>query len=279
MKIIRTQNLSFAYKTKKILSDINIEIEKGSFVAVLGCNGSGKSTFAKHINAILLPTDGCVYINGIDTKDEEKLFEIRKCAGMVCQNPDNQMVASIVEDDVAFAPENLCIEPPEIRKRVDNALETVNMTEYAKSAISTLSGGQKQKVAIAGILAMEPEIIVLDEATAMLDPSGREEIMKTVKALNRERGMTVILITHYMEEAAMADRVIVLDDGRAALDGKPKEVFCNVEKIKALGLDVPQVTELAYELRKRGIEIRADLLTVEECAEAVRKILGGGRND
>lgn len=283
--MIKTQNLSFVYRKtdedggtaveEEVLKEINLTIEKSSFTAILGHNGSGKSTLAKHFNAILLPTGGKVYVKGMDTADKNSVFDIRCSAGMVFQNPDNQMVAAIVEDEVAFAPENLGVEPKEIRRRVDECLEMVNMTEYAHSAPSNLSGGQKQRVAIAAVLAMNPEILILDEPTAMLDPKGRSEVIKTIKMLNREKGITVVLITHYMDEAALADRTIVIDDGEIVLDGTPKEVFCNVEKIKSLGLDVPQVTELAYELGKLGIEISSDVLTVDECFAELLKVLGG----
>lgn len=282
--MIETKNLSFIYreedmesgeiKEEKVLKDINIEIEKGSFTAVLGHNGSGKSTLAKHFNAILLPSGGNVYVKGMDTADENNIFNIRQSAGMVFQNPDNQMVAALVEDEVAFAPENLGVEPKEIRRRVDECLEIVNMTKYAQSSPSKLSGGQKQRVAIASVLAMNPEILILDEPTAMLDPKGRSEVIKTIKMLNEEKDITVVLITHYMDEAAQADRTVVIDDGEIVLDGTPKEVFKNVEKLKSLGLDVPQVTELAYELRKMGIEISDDVLTVDECFDEIIRILG-----
>lgn len=282
--MIETKNLSFIYreedmesgeiKEEKVLNDINIEIEKGSFTAVLGHNGSGKSTLAKHFNAILLPSGGKVYVKGMDTADENNIFNIRQSAGMVFQNPDNQMVAALVEDEVAFAPENLGVEPKEIRRRVDECLEIVNMTKYAQSSPSKLSGGQKQRVAIASVLAMNPEILILDEPTAMLDPKGRSEVIKTIKMLNEEKNITVVLITHYMDEAAQADRTVVIDDGEIVLDGTPKEVFKNVEKLKSLGLDVPQVTELAYELRKMGIEISDDVLTVDECFDEIIRILG-----
>lgn len=282
--MIETKNLSFIYreedmesgeiKEEKVLKDINIEIEKGSFTAVLGHNGSGKSTLAKHFNAILLPSGGKVYVKGMDTADENNIFNIRQSAGMVFQNPDNQMVAALVEDEVAFAPENLGVEPKEIRRRVDECLEIVNMTKYAQSSPSKLSGGQKQRVAIASVLAMNPEILILDEPTAMLDPKGRSEVIKTIKMLNEEKDITVVLITHYMDEAAQADRTVVIDDGEIVLDGTPKEVFKNVEKLKSLGLDVPQVTELAYELRKMEIEISDDVLTVDECFDEIIRILG-----
>lgn len=286
--MIETKNLSFAYYDdaddaenidgvgEEVLKELNLKIEKGSFTAILGHNGSGKSTLAKHFNAILLPSGGRVYVKGMDTKDEKNVFNIRSLAGMVFQNPDNQMVAALVEDEIAFAPENLGVEPEEIRRRVDECLRVVNMTKYAQSEPSKLSGGQKQRVAIAGALAMNPEILILDEPTAMLDPKGRSEVMRTIKMLNREKGITVVLITHYMDEAAEADRTIVMDDGKIVLDGTPREVFSNVEKIKSLGLDVPQVTELAYELRKSGVDIKNDVLTVDECFEEIKRLFGGG---
>ncbi|MCJ7855274.1 energy-coupling factor transporter ATPase [Lachnospiraceae bacterium NSJ-143] len=279
--MIVTENLSYEYKTtfeengksitKKILAlnNINIEIEKGSFVAVLGHNGSGKSTLAKHINALVRPTEGTLWINGYDTKNEEFLWDIRQSAGMVFQNPDNQIVATIVEEDVAFGPENLGIEPSEIRKRVDEAIATVHMQEYRKSVPSKLSGGQKQRIAIAGVLAMKPECIVLDEPTAMLDPEGRRDVINTITRLNREEKLTTVLITHYMDETVGADRIIVIDDGNIVMDGTPREVLVQVEKMKSFGLEVPQATEIAYNLRKRGIDIPADILTPEEMVGAI----------
>lgn len=279
--MIKTENLVFAYEdsTDEVLSNINLNIEKGSFTAVLGHNGSGKSTLAKMFNAILLPSGGKAYVNGIDTSDEKRVFDIRRSAGMVFQNPDNQMVAAVVEDEVAFAPENLGVEPKEIRARVDECLKTVGMTKYAQSAPSKLSGGQKQRVAIASVLAMNPEILILDEPTAMLDPMGRKEVIRTVKRLNREQGITVVLITHYMDEAAEADRVIVIDDGKIVTDGTPREVFSEVEKIKSLGLDVPQVTELAHELRALGVDIPCDTITADEAFDALISVLGGETRD
>ncbi|MBR6617859.1 MAG: energy-coupling factor transporter ATPase [Oscillospiraceae bacterium] len=256
-----------------MLKDVSISIEKGSFVAVLGHNGSGKSTFAKHINAILVPDEGKVLIEGMDTADEENLFEIRQKAGMVFQNPDNQIVATIVEEDVAFAPENLGVPPKEIRQRVDDALKAVKMYDYRKHAPTQLSGGQKQRVAIAGVIAMQPDCIVLDEPTAMLDPQGRQEVMDTIRRLNREKGITVILITHYMEEAAQSDRIIVIDGGKVLMDGTPKEVFSQVETMKSVGLDVPQVTELAHLLHKEGITIEKDIISTQECVEALAALL------
>lgn len=267
--MIDIKNLSFSYddeetqEKKYVIKELNLHIDEGSFVAVLGHNGSGKSTLAKHLNGILLPTSGKVYVDGMDTSVEENTFEIRSTAGMVFQNPDNQIVAAIVEDEVAFAPENLGVAPAEIRKRVDECLKIVNMQDFAKSSTSRLSGGQKQRIAIASVLAMEPKVLILDEPTAMLDPKGRYEVMKTIKKLNETRGMTVVLITHYMEEAAMADRVVVMEKGRIAMDDEPKKVFSQVEKIKAIGLDVPQVTELLYLLGDNP----EDIITVEECEE------------
>lgn len=256
-----------------ILKDISLSIQKGDFVALLGHNGSGKSTFAKHMNAILLPSAGTMTVDGIDTQDEEQRFTLRSHVGMVFQNPDNQIVATIVEEDVAFGPENLGILPEEIRKRVDDALKAVDMYEYRQHAPSQLSGGQKQRVAIAGIIAMRPDCIVLDEPTAMLDPSGRQEVMKTIQMLNRDFGITVVLITHYMEEAAQANRVIVMDDGKVVLDDTPSEVFSHVEELKRLGLDVPQVTELAYRLRKAGCPVDAHMITESECVAVLAELL------
>ncbi len=283
--MIETQNLTFIYREENtesgdteeeiVLNGLDLKIKQGTFTAILGQNGSGKSTLAKHFNAILLPSGGKVYVKGMDTADESKAFAIRQSAGMVFQNPDNQMVAAIVEDEIAFAPENLGVEPKEIRRRVDECLEIVNMTKFAQSSPSKLSGGQKQRVAIAAVLAMNPEILILDEPTAMLDPKGRKEVINTVKMLNRDKGITVVLITHYMDEAALSDRTVVLDGGKIVLDGTPKEVFRNVEKIKTLGLDVPQVTELAHGLRKLGIDIPDDILTVDECFTELIRILEG----
>lgn len=281
--MIDVEKLSFSYdeedNKKLVIEELDLHIEKGSFVAILGHNGSGKSTLAKHFNAILLPSGGSVFVLGMDTKDEAHTFDIRKSAGMVFQNPDNQMVAAIVEDEVAFAPENLGIESAEIRRRVDECLEIVGMSDFSKSSPAHLSGGQKQRVAIAGVLAMEPECIVLDEPTAMLDPKGRREVLKTIRKLNKTRGMTVVLITHYMDEAALCDRVVVMEKGKVIIDDVPKRVFCEVERIKEIGLDVPQVTELIYELKKRGIDLPEDIITVEECKEALLERLKGRKND
>ncbi|MCI8501640.1 MAG: energy-coupling factor transporter ATPase [Oscillospiraceae bacterium] len=279
-QIIKTEELVFDYpaqtpeeKGVQVLKSVDFTVKKGEFVAVLGHNGSGKSTLAKHFNAVLKPTSGKVLVEGIDTADETKLLEIRQRVGMVFQNPDNQIVATIVEEDVAFGLENLGVEPKEIRRRVDEALRKVDMVEYYRHSPHQLSGGQKQRVAIAGIIAMRPDCIVLDEPTAMLDPRGRREVLSTVRELNRENGITVILITHYMDEAVKADRVVVVDEGKILLEGTPKEVFRNVELLKNVGLDVPQVTELAYELRKEGIDIPDDILTEEECTAYLSKLL------
>ncbi len=282
--MIKTENLRYEYSvtyeekgknvTKKIiaLDNINIEIEKGSFVAVLGHNGSGKSTLAKHINALVRPTSGTLWINGYDTKNDEFIWDIRQSAGMVFQNPDNQIVATIVEEDVAFGPENLGIEPDEIRRRVDSAIATVHMEDFKRSVPSKLSGGQKQRIAIAGVLAMQPECIVLDEPTAMLDPEGRKDVINTITRLNKEKGLTTVLITHYMDETVGADRIIVIDDGHIVMDGSPREVLVQVEKMKSFGLEVPQVTEIAYNLRKKGIDIPADILTPEEMVGAICRL-------
>ena len=279
-KEITVSGLTFVYPGDEegmpgqvVLKGLDLTIPAGEFVAVLGHNGSGKSTLAKHFNAILLPTEGDVVVCGINTKDEDRLFDIRQQVGMVFQNPDNQIVATIVEEDVAFALENLGVPPEEIRRRVDEALKAVDMYEYREHAPHQLSGGQKQRVAIAGILAMRPDFIILDEATAMLDPQGRREVLRTVKELNRDFGTTVVLITHYMDEAVQAGRVVVIDDGRILRDGTPKEVFTQVELLKSVGLDVPQVTELVYELRKAGVDLPLDILTEDECYEALKKLL------
>lgn len=276
--MIDVENLFFSYdeETEKYaINGLNLHIDKGSFVAVLGHNGSGKSTLAKHFNGILLPSGGAVYVNGMDTKDEKHIFDIRSSAGMVFQNPDNQMVAAIVEDEVAFAPENLGVEPNEICRRVDECLKAVNMSEYAKSSPSRLSGGQKQRVAIAGVLAMEPDCIILDEPTAMLDPKGRKEVMQTIRSLNKTRGMTVVLITHYMDEAALADRVVVMEKGISVMDDIPEKVFSNVEYLKKIGLDVPQVTELLFTLKGMGFDMPEDIITVDECVKILEEKLKG----
>lgn len=259
-----------------VFEDLNLSIEKGSFTVILGHNGCGKSTFAKHTNAILLPCGGKMISAGFDTSDESKLFDIRKHIGMVFQNPDNQIVASVVEEDVAFALENMGVPPDEMRVRVDEALKAVGMYEYREHAPSQLSGGQKQRVAIAGIIAMKPDCIVLDEPTAMLDPAGRREVMKTIKRLNRENGVTIVLITHYMDEAAQADRVVVMDSGKVILDDIPSEVFSNVEKLRQVGLDVPQSTQLMYLLQKSGRkDADTHIITEEACADYLEKLLKG----
>lgn len=274
MGIIKTSKLIFDYirrdeeenieEVNRAIDDVTIEIKEGDFVAVLGHNGSGKSTFAKQLDAILLPTDGTVWIQGLDTSKEENLWEVRKKTGMVFQNPDNQIIGNVVEEDVGFGPENIGVPTDEIWKRVDESLEAVGMTAYRMKSPNKLSGGQKQRVAIAGVMAMRPQCIVLDEPTAMLDPNGRREVVKTVHELNRQEGITVVLITHYMEEVINADRVIVMDDGRVVMDGTPKEIFSRVEELKSYRLDVPQVTELAYELQKGGVKLPDGILTLEE---------------
>ena len=274
MGIIKTSKLIFDYirrdeeenieEVNRAIDDVSIEIKEGEFVAVLGHNGSGKSTFAKQLDAILLPTDGTVWIQGLDTSKEENLWEVRKKTGMVFQNPDNQIIGNIVEEDVGFGPENMGIPTDEIWKRVDESLEAVGMTAYRMKSPNKLSGGQKQRVAIAGVMAMRPQCIVLDEPTAMLDPNGRQEVVKTVHELNSQEGITVVLITHYMEEVIHADRVIVMDDGRVVMDGTPREIFSGVEELKSYRLDVPQVTELAYELQKNGVDLPDGILTLEE---------------
>ena len=282
---IEANKISFSYPSYDgsipplVLDGINISVKEGEFMAVLGHNGSGKSTLAKHFNAILVPTEGKVSVNGISTAEEAKLFEIRQEVGMVFQNPDNQIVATIIEEDVAFALENLGVPPAEIRERVDDALKKVDMYDYRLHAPNQLSGGQKQRIAIAGIIAMRPKCVVLDEPTAMLDPKGRREVMKTVKQLNEELGITVVIITHYMDEAAMCDRIAVVDEGKVIMDATPREVFARVDEIKARGLDVPQVTELCHELKKEGFDLPSCVLNEEECVEVLEKLLkGGARN-
>ncbi len=276
--ILKTENLTFRYTTQEgvaptVLDGVSLSVRPGEFVAVLGHNGSGKSTLAKHFNAILLPTSGKVYVDGMDTCDEELLLDIRRRVGMVFQNPDNQIVASVVEEDVAFGPENLGVPSAEIRERVDEALAAVGMSEYARHAPHLLSGGQKQRVAIAGVLAMRPKCIVLDEPTAMLDPVGRKEVIDTVKRLNREQGITVVLITHHMDEAAQADRLIVMHDGHIMADDSPEQVFQNVDGLRSLGLEVPEPVALLYELRQAGGDVPLTALTVDGCAAALKKLL------
>ena len=278
--MLQTEHLTFAYPAEEgesaptaALEDVTLSVEKGSFVVVLGHNGSGKSTLAKQMNAVLLPCGGTVYVDGMDTKQEALLLEIRRRVGMVFQNPDNQIVANVVEEDVAFAPENLGIPTGEIRRRVDDALAAVGMSEFTRHAPHLLSGGQKQRVAIAGVIAMAPECVVLDEATAMLDPSGRREVLSAIRTLNRERGITVVLITHHMDEALGADRLIVMNDGRLAMDGTPAEVFTQVDALRAMGLAAPDTVELLYGLRQGGMDVPLDALTVEDCAAAICRAL------
>jgi energy-coupling factor transport system ATP-binding protein len=271
--MIKIENVSYEYSSyidesiQLAVKDLSLEVKRGEFLAVLGHNGSGKSTLAKMINGLILPSKGNVFVNGINTRDEERIWDIRSTAGMVFQNPDNQIVATIVEEDVAFGPDNLGIPPAEIRKRVDDALEVVEMSEYKRHAPHLLSGGQKQRVAIAGILAMEPDCIIFDEPTAMLDPVGRQEVLDTVKKLNKEKNKTIILITHFMDEAVEADRILVLNEGESVMLGTPNDIFRKVDLLKSMGLDVPQVTELVYELNKEGYDFRDDILSVEELVD------------
>ena len=283
MSFIHVENVTFRYGTddplslKEALSGVSLAVEKGEFVALLGHNGCGKSTLAKHFNAMLLPTSGKVFVDGMDTTEEALKYEIRRRVGLVLQNPDNQLVASIVEEDVAFGPENLGVPPKEIRQRVDDALKAVEMYEYRLAAPYKLSGGQKQRVAIAGIIAMQPECIVLDEPTAMLDPRGRTEVLDTIHKLNQELGITIVLITHYMDEAVTADRVVVMDSGRILTEGTPKEVFSKVELLKQHHLDVPQATELCYRLRACGCQVPLGILDAEECVGILEKLLEAER--
>ena len=279
---IKTENLTYFYNVEEgaenkdvpdVLDNVSLEMEEGTFVAILGHNGSGKSTFAKHMNALLLPKGGTVTVFGMDTKDEELLFDIRSRVGMVFQNPDNQIVSNVVEEDVAFAPENLGVPSEEIRRRVDEALKTVGMYEFRNHAPHLLSGGQKQRIAIAGVLAMRPKCVVFDEPTAMLDPRGREDVMNIIRKLRYENGTTVVLITHHMEEAAMADRVVVMSDGHVVMDGTPKEVFVRVQELDGLGLTVPGTTQLMYGLRQEGLDVPLDALSIDECAAALRDYL------
>ncbi|MBQ6361551.1 MAG: energy-coupling factor transporter ATPase [Lachnospiraceae bacterium] len=279
MSIIRTDKLVFEYtrkdeennvtETVRAIDGVDLDIEKGDFIAILGRNGSGKSTLAKHINALLYPTGGTIWVGGMDTKDDAKLWDIRQTAGMIFQNPDNQMVASVIEEDVGFGPENMGVPTEEIWKRVAHSLEAVGMTAYAKKSPNHLSGGQKQRIGIAGVLAMRPQCIIMDEPTAMLDPIGRREVIKTVHELNKTEHITVILITHYMEEAVDADHVFVMEHGQVKLQGTPREVFSRVDELKALNMSVPQVTELAYELKKSGVDIPDGILKIEELTEAL----------
>lgn len=279
LDIVKTEDLSFDYIRRdeegnvdgivNALQDVNLSIKQGDFVAVLGHNGSGKSTFAKHLNALLIPTEGCVLVDGMDTTDGDRLWDIRQTAGMVFQNPDNQIIGSIVEEDVGFGPENMGVPTEEIWKRVETALKAVGMYEFREASPNKLSGGQKQRVAIAGIVAMKPKCIVLDEPTAMLDPNGRKEVIRTLHELNKKENVTIILITHYMDEVVYADRVIVMDGGKVVMDGVPKEIFSKVEKLKELRLDVPQVTQVAFELKKNGIPGMDGILTIEELVGAI----------
>jgi len=272
--MIECKNVIYKYEkndkeVKVAVDGVNLDIKKGEFLVILGHNGSGKSTLSKHMNALLIPTDGVVTVSGMDTRDEANTWKIRNKAGMVFQNPDNQLVATIVEEDVAFGPENLGIDPEEIRTRVDDALKKVNMYHFRKHAPHLVSGGQKQRIAIAGILAMRPECIIFDEPTAMLDPSGRKEVINTIKDLNSNYGITIVLITHYMEEAVEADRIVVMDKGKIVMEGSPREIFSNVPVMKEIGLDVPQMTELSYELKKSGVNITSDILTIDEMVDAI----------
>lgn len=271
MDIIKIKNVSYRYdeESPEVLKQVSLTIKKGEFLCILGHNGSGKSTLAKLINGLFIPTEGSVTVNGMDTREEKKLLDIRKCAGMVFQNPDNQMVATVVEEDVAFGPENLGVPHEQLRGRVDDALRAVNMLDFAKSAPHHLSGGQKQRIAIAGILAMEPEILIMDEATAMLDPKGRAEVLDTVKRLNREKGITVVYITHFMEETVEADRIVVMGEGRLRMEGTPQQIFAREEELDALTLEVPEVTRIARELQRRGIAVDRNILTLEELIEAL----------
>lgn len=280
-KFIEAKNITFSYVNQMedppirttVFKNLSLDINKGEFVAILGHNGSGKSTLAKCFNAINIPEEGDVFVNGMSIKDQSKILDIRQSVGMVFQNPDNQIVATVVEEDVAFALENMGVEPGEIRRRVDEALKTVGMYDYREHAPHKLSGGQKQRVAIAGILAMQPDCILLDEPTAMLDPKGRREVLKTVKELNENKGVTIVLITHYMDEAAQADRVVVMDSGKIVMDDKPKKIFSKVDEIKSLGLDVPQVTELVHSLNIDGFDLDSEIITEDECADALYELL------
>ena len=288
MGIIKTSRLLYNYikrdeednieEVKRAVDYVDIDIKEGEFVAILGHNGSGKSTLAKHMNALLLPTEGTIWIDGRDSSVSENLLEIRKCAGMVFQNPDNQIIGTVVEEDVGFGLENIGVPTEQIWENVNESLDMVGMNEYRKKSPNKLSGGQKQRVAIAGVVAMRPKCIVLDEPTAMLDPSGRKEVITTIKKLNREDNITIILITHYMEEVIEADRIIVMDEGNVVMEGVPSEIFSKVEKLKSLRLDVPQVTELAYELRKRGLPVKAGILTIEELTDELKKIKAAGEH-
>ena len=283
MGIVKAARLVYEYirrdeeetieEVNRAIDGLDLEIEKGDFVAVLGHNGSGKSTLAKHINGLLLPTEGTVWVGNMDTRDEEHIWDVRKTAGMVFQNPDNQIIGNIVEEDVGFGPENIGVPTEEIWKRVDESLKAVGMDAYRLQSPNKLSGGQKQRVAIAGVMAMRPECIILDEPTAMLDPNGRKEVIKTIHELNQSEGITVLLITHYMEEAVEADRIVVMDEGKVVMDGKPREIFSRVKELKHYGLDVPQVTELAFELKEAGMPLPEGIITREELVKALLPLL------
>lgn len=283
MGIVKTARLIYEYvrhdeeekvaEVKRAIDGVDLEIEEGSFTAILGHNGSGKSTLAKHINGLLLPTEGTVWVGEIDTKEEDRIWDVRKTAGMVFQNPDNQIIGNIVEEDVGFGPENIGVPTDEIWKRVDESLKAVGMTAYRNQSPNKLSGGQKQRVAIAGVMAMRPRCIILDEPTAMLDPNGRKEVIRTIRQLNQAEGITVLLITHYMEEAIDADRIIVMDDGKIVMDGKPKEIFSRVRELKNHGLDVPQATELAFELKEAGMPLSDGILSREELVKELLPLL------
>ena len=283
MGIVKAAKLVYEYirrdeeenieEVNRAIDGVDVDIKKGDFVAVLGHNGSGKSTLAKHVNGLLLPTEGTVWVGDMDTRDEEHIWDVRKTAGMVYQNPDNQIIGNIVEEDVGFGPENIGVPTEEIWKRVEESLKAVGMTAYRLQSPNKLSGGQKQRVAIAGVMAMKPECIILDEPTAMLDPNGRREVIRTIHELNRAEGITVLLITHYMEEAIEADRIIVMDDGRIVMDGQPREIFSRVKELKSHGLDVPQVTELAWELKEAGMPLTDGILSREELVEQLVPLL------
>ncbi len=283
MGIVKATKLIFEYikrdeqenieEVKRAVDNVDVDIKKGDFVAILGHNGSGKSTFAKQVNGILMPTGGTVLVSGMDTRDEDHIWDVRKTAGMVFQNPDNQIIGNVVEEDVGFGPENLGVPTDEIWKRVDESLEAVGMTAYRLQSPNKLSGGQKQRVAIAGVMAMKPQCIILDEPTAMLDPNGRKEVIRTVRQLNKSQGVTVLLITHYMEEATWADRIIVMDDGKIVMDGRPREIFSRVRELKSCGLDVPQDTELAIELNEAGMQLPDGILSREELAKELERLL------
>ncbi len=283
MDIIKAENLIYEYKRRdeegniegidRAIDNVSLEVKEGDFISILGANGSGKSTFAKHLNAILVPTEGTVWVDGMDSKDEEKLLSIRQTAGMVFQNPDNQIIGQVVEEDVAFGPENMGIPTEQLRERVDEALKTLGMMEYSKKSPNRLSGGQKQRVSIAGVLAMHPKCIVLDEPTAMLDPAGRKEVIRALRALNEVEGITIILITHYMEETIYSDKIFVMNKGKIAMEGTPREIFKHVEELEGYKLEIPKITLLAHELKKKGIDIPECVLSDKELAEALKKLV------